>query len=78
MKAIETTGKIDNKGNLHLNKPLGLREKQVKVIILVSEENDEADEKLWLTAINNNPSFDFLADEKEDIYTLKDGKPFHD
>lgn len=32
----------------------------------------------WLKAAMHNPAFDFLHDNTEDIYTLADGKPFHD
>ncbi len=78
MRAIEVTGNIDKKGVLRLDNPLIMREKKVKVIILVSEENEEPEEKLWLSAMANNPAFEFLHDEEENIYTLKDGKPFHD
>lgn len=78
MRAIEATGNIDKKGVLRLDNPLVMREKKVKVIILVSEENEETEERLWLSAMTNNPAFEFLHDEQEDIYSLKDGKPFHD
>lgn len=36
------------------------------------------DEREWLHAAASNPAFDFLKDPEEDIYTLADGKPFHD
>ena len=79
MRAIEVTGEIDKKGILHLDSPLIIREKKVKVIILMSEEEDEAtEEKIWLSAMKHNPAFDFLHDEQENIYSLKDGKRFHD
>jgi hypothetical protein len=32
----------------------------------------------WLKAAMRNPVFDWLKDPEEDIYTLADGKPFHD
>jgi hypothetical protein len=38
----------------------------------------DLDEKEWLQAAAINPAFDFLKDPEEDIYTLADGKPFHD
>ena len=78
MKAIETTGKIDRNGLLRLDKPLRLREKNIKIIILLPEENEIEDEKLWLNSISNNPAFAFLNDKEEDIYSLADGKPFND
>lgn len=78
MRAIEVTGKINKKGILRLDNPLRIREKNVKVIILVSEQDEETDEKVWLAAMASNPAFDFLHDEQENIYTLADGKPFND
>ena len=36
---------------------------------------DELNEKNWLNTVSNNPSFAFLHDPEEDIYTLDDGKP---
>ncbi len=77
MKAIERNTVTDKKGYLKLNIPLQMKEKPVKVIILM-EENDEEEEKLWMEAISKNPAFDFLKDKKEDIYKLTDGKPFND
>ncbi len=38
-------------------------------------ELDEINEQTWLTAISTNPSFAFLNDPEEDIYTQEDGKP---
>ncbi|MEO6166648.1 MAG: hypothetical protein ABIO46_06160 [Chitinophagales bacterium] len=76
MKAIETSGKVDARGNLKLNKQLRLKKKDVKVIILYPEQKDD-EEKEWLTAIASNPAFTFLNDEGEDIYSITDGKPFN-
>jgi hypothetical protein len=75
MKAIEITGKIDNKGILTIDRPLKLHNKQVKIIILIPEEEDEMDDALWLQAVSSNPAFDFLEEEEEDIYTIEDGEP---
>jgi hypothetical protein len=75
MKAIEITGKIDNKGILTIDQPLKLHNKQVKIIILIPEGEDEMDDALWLQAVSSNPAFDFLKEEEEDIYTIEDGEP---
>ena len=77
MKAIETSGEIDKEGILRLLKPLSEKDKKVRVIVLVPEGEDE-EEMLWMKAISKNPSFSFLEDPAEDIYSSKDGKPFHD
>ena len=45
----------------------------MRVILLMPE--DELNEKTWLDAVANNPSFAFLHDSEEDIYTLEDGQP---
>jgi hypothetical protein len=45
----------------------------VRVILLMPE--DELNEQTWLDAVSNNPSFAFLHDSDEDIYTLQDGQP---
>ena len=45
----------------------------MRVILLMPE--DELNEQTWLDAVSNNPSFAFLHDPEEDIYTLKDGQP---
>jgi hypothetical protein len=78
VKALETTGVIDEQQQLHLDTPLPIRgPSRVKVIILIAEETDIKEEE-WLQAAAANPAFDFLKDPEEDIYTVADGKPFHD
>lgn len=74
MRAIEVTGKIDKKGVLRLDNPLIMRDRNVKVIILLAEEDEGTEEKLWLSAVANNPAFGFLHDEQENMYSLTDGK----
>jgi hypothetical protein len=46
--------------------------------ILLDPLNDEWDEAEWLPAAARNPAFAFLSDPEGDIYSLADGKPFHD
>ncbi|GAB2586050.1 hypothetical protein [Spirosoma areae] len=75
MVAIESTGTIDQQGQLTLNCPLSLRNQKVKVLILIP---DLSDDEAWLTTMATNPSFDFLHDEAENIYTLADGEPLTD
>ncbi|WP_020602188.1 hypothetical protein [Spirosoma spitsbergense] len=72
MVAIESSGTVNQEGQLILTHPLDLRNQKVKVLILVP---DVSDDEAWLTAIRTNPSFNFLQDEAEDIYTLNDGSP---
>ncbi len=77
MRAFETISKTDEKGVLKLDIPLEAKDRSVKIIILISD-NEDIEEQLWLNSISNNPTFDFLKDKEEDIYSLLDGKPFSD
>ncbi len=77
-KAIETTAMINANRQLVLDEPLPIvGPTKVRVIILLPEDVD-IDEKEWLRSASVNPAFDFLKEPEEDIYTLSDGKPFHD
>lgn len=82
MRTIETTGILDDQGNLQLDTPLPKgKPGRVRVIMLLAEENDadeELTEETWVNAIATNPSFAFLNDSEEDIYTLADGQPVSD
>lgn len=77
-RAIETSGMINAQRQLVLDEPLPVvGPKRVRVIILMSEETEISEEE-WLRAAAANPAFDFLKEPEEDIYTLADGRPFHD
>lgn len=79
MKSIEINTKTDKEGHLKINYPLNKKDKKVRVIILLDEQNDEIDEeKKWLNSIQSNPAFDFLKEPSENIYTLTDGEPFNE
>jgi hypothetical protein len=74
MRAIETTGILNTQGQIQLDHPIPQeKDRFVRVILLMSE--DELNEKNWLDAVSHNPSFAFLQDTEEDIYTLNDGQP---
>ncbi len=78
MKAIETTGTIEDQYHLHVDHPLPFQgPRRVKVIIL-AEEMNEIQEREWLKMAGQSPSFEFLKEACEEIYTLDDGKPYHD
>ena len=78
IKAIETIGTIDDRRQLVLDKPLPvIGPIQVRIIVLLPEKAD-IDEMAWLQAAAANPAFDFLKEPEEDIYTVADGRPFHD
>jgi hypothetical protein len=78
LTAIEATGLVDENHELQLDQQLPISgPRRVRVIVLY-EADDEPDEATWLRSAANNPVFDFLKDPEEDIYSLDDGKPFHD
>ncbi|MBI4357413.1 MAG: hypothetical protein HY559_06010 [Gammaproteobacteria bacterium] len=77
MKAIETTGKVENTHHLVVDDILPFpNASKVRVIVLFTEE-EELLESVWLKAASANPVFGDLKDPAEDIYSIKDGKPFH-
>ena len=79
MRAIEINSKTDKKGRLKIDYDLTQKNTNVRVLILVDEQDDEAkEEKIWLSSVLNNSAFDFLKDEEEDIYSITDGKPLND
>lgn len=49
MKAIEIKGTIDHEGKLIIPDPLPIRNKQVRVVLLI-EENEEEEREIWLQA----------------------------
>ena len=75
MKAIEIISKTDKKGHLKINYPLNRPDSKVRILLLVEDEQDE--EIRGLTSILNNPAFDFLANEGENIYSIADGEPIN-
>jgi hypothetical protein len=79
MKAIELKSRTDKEGHLKIDYQLDKSNRKVRVIILFDEDIDEKnEEELWLKSISQNPAFDFLHDQSEDIYSLNDGVPFND
>lgn len=78
MHAIEMMGIVDTERRLVLDETLPIAgPTRVRVIVLVDDQ-DEVTEATWLKSAAVNPAFDFLKDEREDIYSLADGKSFHD
>ncbi|MFI5394127.1 MAG: hypothetical protein ACHQ9S_01215 [Candidatus Binatia bacterium] len=78
MRAIEVAGTVNEKRRLQVDAPLPVTgPRRVRVIVLIPEEA-EIDENEWLRLAATNPEFDFLKGPEEDVYTPRDGKPFHD
>ncbi len=78
MRTVEIESVTDSTGSLHLDYALGSPDSRVKIFVLLDDKNDMDDEKNWLSSISNNPAFDFLSDQEEDIYTSDDGEPCFD
>ena len=76
MKSIACGGTISENGELLLDEPLPQNQPgRVQIVILFPEASELADitPAQWNKTVANNPSFSFLHDPEEDIYTLKDG-----
>ena len=78
MNAIELTGTVNERRQLHLDDVLPFAgPKRVRVIIFYPQA-EAWDETEWLHAAAHNPAFAYLKEAAEDIYSASDGKPFHD
>jgi hypothetical protein len=68
MKAIEVTGKIDQKGNLILDEPIQTTyPHQVRVIVLVPESTEDVDP-------NDTPTEEIKASLKRALHQAKTGQ----
>jgi len=72
MKAIELIGDIDEQHRLRASVPEELPAGPVRLIVLVSEE-DEAG-TVWAHGLAREWA-DELSDPRQDLYTLVDGRP---
>ena len=72
MKAIELIGDIDEQHRLRASVPEELPAGPVRLIVLVSEE-DEAG-TVWAHGLAREWG-DELSDSRQDLYTLVDGQP---
>jgi hypothetical protein len=72
MKAIELVGDIDDQHRLHAQVPKDLPAGQVRLIVLLPEEDEAGG--VWAHGIANEWSAE-LKDARQDIYTLDDGHP---
>ena len=76
---IQVVDAIYEHKTLRLLRDIGLPERQmVKIAVMVEEPLASADDlPAWALALlaERNPSLAFLADAREDIYTVDDGEP---
>lgn len=78
LRAIETIATVDDEHHLVLDQPLPANvSRRVRVLILLADDSDIAESE-WLRAASSSPSFSFLNNSREDVYTVDDGKAFHD
>ncbi len=78
VRVLETMATVDEEDRLILDERLPLQAKaRVRVLIFIPEEEDIPEDE-WLQAASKNPVFSFLEEPEEDIYSLADGRPFHD
>ncbi|OOG75219.1 hypothetical protein [Algoriphagus sp. A40] len=74
MKAIEIKTITKSDGSISLEST-GLKG-GIAVRVLILSEDEELEEKNYLRFLSNNPALDFLNEPEEDVYSIKDGKPF--
>lgn len=72
MKAIELVGDIDDQHRLHAQVPKDLPVGQVRLIVLLPEEDEAGG--VWAGGVAKEWSGE-LEDRRQDIYTLEDGQP---
>lgn len=82
LRSIEVT--IEKDGTVRLPKKLKLSGPRRAILTILDEKlpvvgiDDELNETEWLKVSMSNPAFDYLRDPEEDIYTIRDGKPFYE
>ncbi len=72
MKAVELRGEIDGKHRLHADVPQSVPAGLVRVIVLISEEDEGG--PVWAAGVSSEWSTE-LNDPAQEIYTLNDGQP---
>ena len=76
LTSLETTATIGTHRQLVLDDELPAEVSgRVRVIVLFDDDVADAE---WMKSAAANSAFEFLADEREDIYTLSDGKSLTD
>jgi hypothetical protein len=76
MKAVELRTRTKEDGSISIEHT-GLSGGVLVRILILSEEEEGEEEKLYLKTISRNPAFDFLNEPEEDVYSPKDGKPYN-
>ena len=72
MSAIELIGDVDDKHELRVQVPSEVPAGQVRVIVLVPDEDETG--AVWHEGVAREWASE-LSDSREDIYTLEDGQP---
>ena len=77
MTAIEMSGTVGKDRRLQVDALLPIRGPMPVRVIVLLPTGEERGETEWVRACASSPAFDFLNDQREDIYSLADGEPFH-
>jgi HTH-type transcriptional regulator/antitoxin HigA len=77
---IDTIGEDENHPLASLMEILGfiIEKYEDEHVPEITDTTDDINESEWLKASLSNPAFEYLRDPEEDIYTIKDGKPFYE
>jgi hypothetical protein len=82
LRSIEVI--IEKDGTVRLPKKVKLSGPRRAILTILDEKlpaaetDEDLNEMDWLKASMSNPAFEYLRDPEEDIYTIRDGKPFHE
>jgi len=77
MPTVTLQAHFDGK-RIVLDEPYEIPANATLMVTLMPSSPEAESEETWLRAASSSDAFDFLHDEGEDIYTVKDGKPLSD
>ena len=80
MQALELSATVSAERTLVLDRPLPVGSHgRVRLLVLFDEPTRmDDDDATWLAAASTSPSFAFLHDAEEDIYSREDGTAVRD
>ena len=74
MKEIKLRGRVDINHRLTAEVPTDVQPGEVDLVLLLSQEQEDAAEDAWAAGIGREWAADW-SDPREDIYTITDGEP---
>lgn len=75
MNVIEVQSKTDEHGNLKIDFPLQVKDKNVRGLILFDEKEEKISDYDWIKSASASQAFDVLNEPEKDIYSPDDGEP---